>query len=114
MKMITRMKTKKSCKLKKCLLTLGFTLTSLVIINAQAPDLVVTKIIIEPSENIWVDTTILFGATIKNIGDAATPSDVVHGVKFQIDGSTIGWNDVHKNSLEPGDSVDLFLTGSGN
>jgi subtilase family serine protease len=49
-------------------------------------------------------SAVTFSATIKNTGSVATPSGVVHGVAFLIDGQNVSWSDTSTASLASGAS----------
>lgn len=70
---------------------------------ALYPDLVVTDISWQPS-NYQVGQTVVFRATLKNIGTAATPSGVTHGVAFFVDGTFVSWSDSFRGPLAPGET----------
>ena len=74
------------------------------------PDLVVTAISWEP-QTPRVGDLVTFSATIKNIGQGATPSNTIHGVLFSVDGVVASWSDSHINSIAPGASVTLQANG---
>lgn len=73
-------------------------------------DLVVTGLSWSPSTPA-AGAPVRFSATIKNVGRAATPGGVVHGVAFRVDGRTVTWSDTHTASLAPGASVTLSANG---
>lgn len=78
---------------------------------ADAPDLVVTDISWSPSSPV-AGSSVIFSATIKNQGTAATPNGVVHGVAFQIDGGgTTLWSDDYTSSIPAGGSVTVTVNG---
>ncbi|HEX8539274.1 MAG TPA: CARDB domain-containing protein, partial [Cystobacter sp.] len=52
-------------------------------------------------------SSVVFGATLKNTGTAATPAGVIHGVSFWVNGTQVSWSDTHTGSLAPGASVTL-------
>lgn len=100
-------------EIKKLSVKKGFLLLILLsglTVFAQLPDLVVTEISWEP-DPIKAGNAVLYTATIQNIGDGPTPGGVIVGVKFQADGTTFGWNDKFTNSLQPGESIVLAITG---
>ena len=74
------------------------------------PDLIITSIIWEPEPPI-INEDLLFAATVKNIGDKATPNGVKHGVVFRIYTDTekneifTTWSDNHFSSIAPGEEV---------
>ncbi len=70
---------------------------------APLPDLVITEMRVmrldgEPDLH-------RFGAVIRNVGNAATPEGVVHGVSFWVDGQAVSWSDTWTTSLAPGEST---------
>ena len=82
----------------------------------EAPDLVVTNITWEPAI-LSEGAELLFTATVKNIGNKATPDNIKHGVVFRVcdvDEKVIfdNWSDDHLSSIAPGDSVFCKPTGS--
>ncbi|GAB7191255.1 hypothetical protein NUM3379_19620 [Kineococcus sp. NUM-3379] len=76
----------------------------------QAPDLVVTSVAWGPDEPV-PGGPVRFSAVIRNTGTSATPSGVVHGVQFKVDGVMTTWSDDHRFSLLPGESVQVFANG---
>lgn len=54
-----------------------------------------------------------FSATIENQGATATPTGVIHGVAFKVNGTEVTWSDTHTASLAPGESVTLSANGGG-
>jgi len=54
---------------------------------------------------------VTFTATIKNQGTAATPSGVIHGVVFTVDGTNVTWSDNDTASLAAGASITLTANG---
>lgn len=50
---------------------------------------------------------LVFEATVKNNGTAATPAGTIIGVSFSVDGKQVAWSDTDKTSLAPGASVSL-------
>ncbi|MDF2538794.1 MAG: Xylosidase/arabinosidase [Herbinix sp.] len=84
---------------------------NLTIAGGGVPDLIVTDISWNPA-NPAAGTAVTFSATIKNQGTAATPSGVIHGVAFQIDGGgTSLWSDTYTTSIPAGSSVTLIVNG---
>jgi len=82
-------------------------------VHAQGlPDLIVTDISWQPA-NPQAGDKVLFGVTIKNVGDAPTPSGVVHGVGFHIDNdyTRFWWTDNFTGPLQPGEEKTLTVTG---
>jgi beta propeller repeat protein len=76
------------------------------------PDLVVTGISWTPGTP-GVGDAVTFSATVKNQGAGATPSGVVHGLLFRIDGGASPgvWSDSYTGSIAPGASVTLTANG---
>lgn len=74
------------------------------------PDLVVTDISWSPASPA-AGNSVLFSATIKNQGTGATPSGVIHGVNFLVDGTQVSWSDNNTSSLAAGASVTVTATG---
>lgn len=67
-------------------------------------DLVVTKVGLVAGEDVMGQNA-HFEATIRNVGNAATPPDLTHGVAFSVDGALICWSDEFRGPLAPGQSV---------
>ncbi len=86
------------------------------------PDLVVTNIDTIPA-NPATGQPATLTATIKNQGEAATPTDCgstepgyvqgqcIHGVLFKVDGSIVAWSDSSRTSLAPGQSRTVTSNG---
>src|SRR5436305_715179 len=71
------------------------------------PDLIVTAIGWTPA-NIVKGTGVVFRATVKNQGSAATPGGVTLGVGFSVnDGGNYTWSAGYSSSLATGNSVTL-------
>ncbi|WP_344476754.1 CARDB domain-containing protein, partial [Kineococcus aurantiacus] len=70
------------------------------------PDLVVTKVTWAP-QSVAVGQQLAFTATIKNQGNAPTPSGVIHGIGFQVDGKLRTWSDLSTSPLAPGETRTL-------
>ncbi|NAZ75801.1 hypothetical protein GTQ99_10300 [Kineococcus sp. T13] len=68
------------------------------------PDLTVTALTWTPG-GVSAGTPVTFSATVKNVGKAASPAGVVHGVGFQVDGKLVTWSDTRTASLKPGQSA---------
>lgn len=62
------------------------------------PDLIVTDISWSPASP-QTGNAVTFSATIQNVGTAATPAGVIHGVEFQVDGVQVNWSDNSTASL---------------
>ncbi|MGZ3770460.1 MAG: CARDB domain-containing protein, partial [Bdellovibrio sp.] len=91
-----------TCFRKNKIVTVVFLLVSLLITTAakaSAPDVVVTSV------SYSADTG-LFTSVVKNQGDAATPSGVVIGNAFYVDGKYVAWGNV-SGPLAPGASVTI-------
>ena len=82
------------------------TLTSSMTVGAGQPDLIVTAISWSPASPV-AGNAVTFSATIKNQGTAATPSGVIHGVSFSVDGTQVNWSDTNTSSLAAGASITL-------
>ncbi len=75
------------------------------------PDVVVTSVSWTPN-NVLVGSNMVFKATVRNQGSAATPSGVTLGVGFNIDGAgTVSWSVSDSSALAPNASV--LLTADG-
>ncbi len=70
---------------------------------ALYPDLVVTDISWQLA-SFQAGQPVVFRATLKNIGTAATPSAVTHGVAFFVDGAFVSWSDSFRGPLAPGET----------
>lgn len=77
------------------------------------PDLIVTDISYNPRNPITGDE-VTFQAVIKNQGMGASPSGVIHGVVFIVDGTIVSWSDNYITSIPAGASVTLTATGGPN
>ena len=75
-------------------------------VGAGQPDLIVTAISWSPASPV-AGNAVTFSATIKNQGTAATPSGVIHGVSFSVDGTQVNWSDTNTSSLAAGASITL-------
>jgi subtilase family serine protease len=69
-------------------------------------DLVVSSLTWSPSTPS-AGTATTFSCVVTNIGTAATPGGTVLGVRFDIDGSAVNWEDNYTTSLAAGASVTL-------
>ncbi len=76
----------------------------------QLCDLVITNVSWTPEQPKQGDT-LTFTATIMNIGRAASPNGVIHGVIWQINKGTVHWSDYYTKSIKPGESVTLNTSG---
>jgi hypothetical protein len=77
------------------------------------PDLVVTAVTYTPNPAHAGDS-VLFSATVKNQGSAASPGGTVIGVGFSIDGgASYPFSGYDTTSLAPGSSVLLTANGGG-
>lgn len=70
---------------------------------ALFPDLVITDISWTP-DKLQAGGVVVFQATIKNVGTAATPGGVTHGVAFFVDGAFVSWSDSLRGPLAPGET----------
>jgi hypothetical protein len=71
------------------------------------PDLVITDIGWMPTNPVAGDD-VIFQATVKNQGKAATPPGIIIGVKFNVDDAPkMSWSDNYSNSLASGKSITL-------
>ncbi len=86
------------------------TLSSSMTVGSGLPDLIVTGISWSPSSPV-AGNAVTFSATIKNQGTAATPSGVIHGVEFRVDGVQVNWSDNNTASLAAGASETLTANG---
>jgi subtilase family serine protease len=89
------------------------TLTSSMTVGTGQPDLIVTAITWSPAAPVR-GQAVTFSATIKNQGTAATPSGVIHGVGFSVDGAEVTWSDLFTSALAPGASVTVTANGGPN
>ncbi len=87
------------------------TLTRTLTVSAAKPDLIVTAISWSPTQPV-AGSAVRFKATIKNQGTAASPSGIIHGVAFFVDGKQVSWSDTDTASLAPGASITLTANGS--
>src|SRR5262249_20126066 len=87
--------------------TLSSTLT--VGVPVGLPDLIVTNFTWSPT-TVTVGQPVLFSATIKNQGTAATPNGIFAGIGFLVDGVTVTWEGTYSSSIPPGSSVTLSAT----
>jgi len=78
-----------------------------------APDLVITGITLNPASPT-PNQDVMFSATIKNQGNAATPSGVIHGIGFVVNGTLVTWSDTYIQPLAAGQSVVLTSNGGPN
>jgi hypothetical protein len=76
------------------------------IASGSLPDLIVTNFTLSPTTPT-VGQPVLFSATIKNQGTAATPDGIVEGIGFLVDGATVTWSSNYTSSIAPGSSVTL-------
>ena len=75
------------------------------VIVEKKPDLIVTDISYLP-EVPKIGDKVVFKATIKNIGEGASPADRIHRVGFKVDNSeTLFWSDRFRWAIQPGESV---------
>jgi len=85
--------------------------------SLKLPDLIVTDIAWTPEEPVE-GNSVLFSATVKNIGKAPTQEGLIVGVGFNIRNSnearsTVTWSDSCNEPLQPGQSITL-TANSGN
>src|SRR5262245_19652663 len=78
--------------------------------GSDQPDLIVTDVSWLPA-NPAAGQAVTFSATIKNQGTAPTPSGVIHGVLFSVDGTPVTWSDNSTASLAPGASRTVTANG---
>jgi len=79
--------------------------------NLSLPDLIVTAVSWSPNPP-FAGNNITFRATVKNQGTAPTPSGIVLGVGFSIDGgANVTWSGSYASALAPGASVTLTADG---
>ena len=79
--------------------------------NANFPDVVVTAISWTPNP-AFSNNNVTFRATVKNQGTAPTPSGVILGVGFSVDGGpNVSWSGGYTTALAPGASVTLSANG---
>jgi hypothetical protein len=79
--------------------------------NLNLPDLIVTAVSWSPNPP-FAGNNITFRATVKNQGTTATPSGIVLGVGFSIDGgANVSWSASYSSALAPGASVTLSADG---
>jgi hypothetical protein len=78
------------------------------------PDVVITALSWTPT-NLGPNSNVVFRATVKNQGGAATPSGVTLGVGFTVDsGAVASWSGSFSSALAPGASVILSADGGPN
>jgi hypothetical protein len=77
---------------------------------AGQPDLVVTNVTWSPLSPS-TGSGVTFQATIKNQGTANSPSGVIHGIAFEVDGTEVNWSDNNTTSLAPGESRTQIANG---
>jgi lysophospholipase L1-like esterase len=75
-------------------------------------DLVVTNIQLKNSVEEGDEATFL--VTIKNIGEAASPSNVKHGVPLFVDGTCVNWCDVYFGPMQPGEEQTVEMNWGPN
>lgn len=79
--------------------------------NLTLPDVIVTAVSWSPNP-AFAKNALTFRATVKNQGTGPTPSGVVLGVGFSVDGSAnVSWSGSYTTSLSPGASVTLAADG---
>jgi Phosphodiester glycosidase/CARDB len=77
------------------------------------PDVIVTAVDWSPA-NLVTGTRLVFRATVKNQGTGPTPTGVILGVGFLVDGIAASWTDKYTNALAPGASITLTADGGPN
>jgi hypothetical protein len=80
------------------------------VLAKSLPDVVVTSVDWLPASPV-AGTRLIFRATVKNQGTAATPAGVILGVGFMVDGIAVSWTDQDTNSLAAGASITLAADG---
>src|SRR6266581_209981 len=79
--------------------------------SVSLPDVIVTAIAWTPKP-AFASNQLTFRATVKNQGTAPTPSGVVLGVGFSLDGGpNVTWSSGYTTALAPGASVTLAANG---
>lgn len=87
---------------------------SVAVQNLALPDLIVTSVGWTPNP-AFANNAVTFHATVKNQGTGATPSGIVLGVGFSIDGGpNVSWSAGFTSALAPGASVVLTADGGPN
>lgn len=76
-------------------------------------DIIVTGMSMSPATPKAGDA-VRFSGTIKNNGTAASPSGIIHGLKFGVDNVTVSWSDNNSTSLAPGESRTQAANGGPN
>jgi CARDB protein len=66
-------------------------------------DLTVSNLTLTPATPV-VNDLVTLSVTVNNIGTEATPSGIIHGVAFQVDGVTMTWSDDWTTSIPAGGS----------
>jgi hypothetical protein len=89
----------------------GTTLSAAARLTVLAPDLVVEALRIEGPDTIKAGDPLRFWATVRNVGEAPSPSGVVHGVSFWVNGVAVSWSDRWTQGLAPGEAVELAADG---
>ncbi|HVF85803.1 MAG TPA: CARDB domain-containing protein, partial [Abditibacteriaceae bacterium] len=67
----------------------------------ERPDLIVTNILWTPDKPQNGDN-VTFRATVKNIGNGATPEGTTLGLVFFVNGTLVSWSDTSREALAPG------------
>ena len=75
-------------------------------------DLIVTDI--STDKAYYTGEEVLFTATIKNVGTAATPSSTKHGLGLSVDGTAVSWSDTYMGPLQPGEETTLTMNWGPN
>ena len=69
-------------------------------------DLVVSKVSWSPS-NPAPGQSVVFSATVANLGTSSKAAGAINGVAFRVDGSLVNWSDTNTQALAPGQTVTL-------
>lgn len=75
-------------------------------------DLVVTDI--RTDKTYYTGEEAQFVATIKNIGNAVSPSDTKHGLAISVDGTVVNWCDQFMGPLQPDEETELVMNWGPN
>ena len=75
-------------------------------------DLIVTGI--NTDKTYYAGEEVQFVATIKNIGEAASPANVKHGMSISVDGVAVNWCDQYMGPLQPGEETQLVMNWGPN
>ncbi|MCK4798628.1 MAG: discoidin domain-containing protein, partial [Spirochaetes bacterium] len=80
-------------------------------LTSEQPDLIVTGITWSPASPISGDE-VTFTATVKNVGSGASPSGVIHSVKFLIDNSQESYSTSYTSSIAKDATANISATGT--